>query len=390
MIVLRKHHYFLLVSFLFLIFLLIKKNYLFHYLFLDHNFYDNLFGDFLCFQKMNNSVHSFFYDDIEVKICAYPRVWILISRILNFHSEFSLQVIIFLGIVVYIYIFYDYIKKNNSLFFFYFFFSGASLSLMHRGNIDIFILILLFFSFTSKKFFNLVFFFLLSIILKLYPVFAFPAFINRLNDLIKNQKCKIFKISIVLFFFILIYFILSINDIKKIMSNLPHMSGYASYGLKSITEVMFAHYNIVVNPYFIGILLLLISFIFFFLFEDLFHKKDYKFEKSYFLLGSLIYILNFLVFVNYDNRLILLIFVIPTFLKLSNKVLKYISLTSIVLSVELVRILIFVELFNIPRVYGGAINILGKLLLFAILFSMTLKILLKDFFSIKKILLKNY
>jgi hypothetical protein len=49
-----------------------------------------------------------------------------------------------------------------------------------------------------------------------------------------------------------------------------------------------------------------------------------------------------------------------------------------------VRIINFAELLNIPRVYGGGINIFGKLLLFIILFSITLKILFEEFLSIKK------
>ena len=153
---LKKHHYFLFASSLFLFFLVIKKNLIFHYLFLDHNFYDNLFGDFMCFQRINNSINNFLYDPIQTKICAYPRIWILISRILNFYNESSLKLIIFLCFAIYVFIFYNYIKKYNSLFFFYFFFSGATLSLMHKANIDLIIFLLLFFAFRSKKIFYLI------------------------------------------------------------------------------------------------------------------------------------------------------------------------------------------------------------------------------------------
>ena len=258
-------------------------------------------------------------------------------------------------------IFFYYIKKFKSFFLIYFFFSGASLLLVERGNNDLIIFLILFFvTFLNSKLIKY-FLFFLATALKLYPVFGVLYFLKNK----KNYK-NVFIVCVIS----IIYFTISYNDIIYLVLNTPKTGDY-SFGSLAIKLNIFKHSGYSINQYVISFFLLISTLATYLKF---FYKKIFDesfFQENVYLLGSVIYLSIFLIGSHFDYRLFVLFFTVPTLIKLNNNFLKYLTLTSIILSLELHRLIFLFGFF------GGLINVSAKFILFIILGCLSIEILLR-------------
>lgn len=335
---------------------------------------DETFYDFRCLQHwaelekiffdQSKSVYSFseeIYGTRKVCILNHPRIWILISSLLNIKSEFFFISIIYFLILIYILSFVYQIKKFNSFFLVYFFFSGSSLLLIERGNNDIIIFLLLFLLTTVSQKILKYFIFILTVILKIYPVFGIFYFFD-------NKKS--FKIIFSLSILSIISFVIFYNDIYYLVKNTP-VTGDISFGVKAIKFNILKHFNYSFNTLLMSIALVFVSLLIYIKFIRNFLSNETYVNENLFLLGSIIYISIFLLGSHFDYRLYILFFSIPMLINIDNKFIKFSSLISIIISVELHRLVYFFDF------YGGVINNLGKIYLFIILTSITTDVLLK-------------
>ena len=281
-------------------------------------------------------------------VINYPRIWIILSHYLNLKSDFNLFSIFIITVILYFYVFFYLIKKFNSYIFFYIFFSGSSFLLLERGNVDIFIFVILSYTFISNNNYINYLGYLITSFLKVYPSFSLMYFLNK-----KRPILTIFILSII----VLIYMYLLKNDAKYIAFNSPK-TGHASYGLLSIILNIKEHLNINLN-YILFLLgntiLIIITYLIFFRKEFLKLNINYS---NFFLLGAGIYIFTFLINTHHDYRLIFITFCIPTILSLENKKIKFLYLFSVIITLELQRLIFFFGL------WGGVLNSIFKLLLF--------------------------
>ena len=316
--------------------------------------WDRLYTDF------KNS--EFIYNDSSACKLNYPKIWIIFSKYLLVDKIFYLYVLS--NFIIYNLIYFYLIKNYKSKFFIYFYLSGASMLMLERGNIEILIFILIFFAFLSKNLIRITL--LCSVIsLKLFPIFS-----------LISQLPKYKYVFTICLFFSVIYLLYIYNDLAFIFKNTPD-TGDMSYGTKSISSNLIKHFNIFINHYLISFVLIILTLVlYFFFFKNYFKNLKYTNEEM-FLSGGAIYSATFLINSNHDYRLIFLLLMIPLILQLNLKTLKITFLSTIILCLELNRLLFIFGFF------GGVINTFFKIILFFLVTLTLIDILLK------KIITKN-
>ena len=171
-------------------------------------------------------------------------------------------------------------------------------------------------------------------------------------------------------FFSVIYLLYIYNDLAFIFKNTPD-TGDMSYGTKSISSNLIKHFNIFINHYLISFVLIILTLVlYFFFFKNYFKNLKYTNEEM-FLSGGAIYSATFLINSNHDYRLIFLLLMIPLILQLNLKTLKITFLSTIILCLELNRLLFIFGFF------GGVINTFFKIILFFLVTLTLIDILLK-------------
>jgi len=263
-------------------------------------------------------------NDIQNPKYMYPSIWLHIFEILNLKNILYLKVSNFLIIYLYIYVLIDFTEKINTknflLIITLFFLSTSNFLILERLNIEIIIFILLYFSLINKNIFVKSFLFLLSIILKLFPIFSAFSLIDRK---------KSFVITLLIS---LIYFYISRNEILIMRSNMVEYALIFAYGVGSISKAIYHYstefnYFINDNNYFvfrnIMILLAITYAISIFLIKFKFKQnkinKYISFKEKFFLAGAGIYIGTFCTSANIDYRLLFLIFTVPYILEKNQK-----------------------------------------------------------------------
>ena len=325
---------------------------------------------------------SSFYEDIfktpkdlytnNPMVMNYPRIWIVLSHFINIKHDIILYSIYFITFVLYGFIFFYLTKKFNSYFFIYIFYSGVSLLLLERGNVDIFIFLILYFSYFSSKTYLNYFGYILCSILKIYPSFSLLFFLNKKKPLI---------IIFILALIFVIYFYIIKSDAYYISLNSPK-SGHASYGLLSIILNFKEHYEINIDYQLIIILnILFVLLTYYFFFKKFFSIKETQYS-DFFLAGAGIFIFTFLINTHHDYRLIFLTFCIPMILKLENKTISLSYLIFMVFAFELQRLL---AIFGF---WGGFVSSIFKFALFYLNCFLYLDLVEKIFF--KKIIFKFF
>ena len=357
-------NHFIIIGLVFFLFIIIDQNLIWDSLIIPNAKKD--FIDFRCIQSWGLYFDDFFkteklYTERIENTCAltYPKIWILISKFSFLENEYIFYLTMYSAILIYLIIFYHYIKKFKSYFFVYVFFSGSSFLLMERGNSDIFIFIFLFFfTIVNKKIFKILIL-LFSAVLKIYPIFAIFYFFKKRNDLL--------LLSLISFIF-LIYLVLSIDQFKLI-SNAVWKTGDISFGIYAILLNIQKHLDLNINRFLVLLLFALINLIIFIGIKNKIKNLELKY-KDLFLLGSGIYIILSLVGTAFDYKLIYLFFCIPLILNTNNKLFKYAFFINIFLSMEVHRLIHFFGFF------GGVLNNISKMVLLCMCLQIFMYILL--------------
>tara|TARA_B100000131_G_scaffold228199_1_gene219917 strand:+ start:682 stop:1872 length:1191 start_codon:yes stop_codon:yes gene_type:complete len=336
----------------------------------SHDFYDLRYLQYISIYFDNiysssDQLYNLYKNHDSTMVVNYPRIWIAISHYINLKSDFILYSFYIVFFILYSYIFFYFTKISNSYFFIYLFFCGSNLLLLERGNVDFILITIIFYSFFSKlKFFNY-FGYLLVSFLKIYPAFSLLFFLEN-----KKSILKIILLSSIF----LIYLFLTKDDIRNISLVNP-ITGDISYGFLSIIINIKKHINIELNYILITILNLFIIFLIYYFLKNKFKDTEFKYTNI-FLLGGGIFVFTFLLNTHHDYRMMFLIFCIPLLLNLENKIFKIFSLSCVIVSLEIQKLLI------IFGIWGGIINSLGKLFLFYIIFLIYFDVINK---KIKKI-----
>jgi hypothetical protein len=234
----------------------------------------------------------------------YPRIWQYIAQLLNLNQSHAIY-FGFINISLFILGFLLFVNKIRlsvitGVALLLGFFSPATILAMERGNIDLIIFFLFSFSlcYISNKLIHPAII-LFASILKIFPVFA-------LISLIRFEK-KIF-LKLLLFFLaaFTLYFFITFNDIKLIINGTPS-SSILSYGIKTIPNA----FDMDLGPYFY---IFIVFTSIWYCFKKSQFSSHIELNNEYidsFRIGSIIYLMTFLVGINWDYRLIFLLFTIP-------------------------------------------------------------------------------
>lgn len=364
-------------QFLFLVFLsascmFIFKNSFWNFLIVPIGNNHSNFNDLVMVQQWSRFFNhynniEYIYTNFDLARLNYPKIWILIAKIIE--NKFFFNLFLILNVSVYVSIFYYFIKKFKSYFFIYLFFSGPSLLALQRGNVETLIFILLFLMFFIKNLYLKKLIFFLSVILKIFPIFVIQYFLIFKKNLIKTALLAIAC---------LLYFYIIKDQLNYIFQNTPHTSD-STYGSESIILNLTKHHNLTFSYIYLSLFLIISSFLsYFILFKKILINENYE-HVDLFLIGSGIFIFTFIINSSHDYRLIFLFFCVPLILNLKINYLKFICLISTILLAELSRLTFFFGY------WGGAINILFKIIMFYIITIIYLDLILKNY----KILLKN-
>ena len=254
----------------------------------------------------------------------YPSIWLFIYEFLDLKNFFKFKVFNFFILYIYFFVLTDIFFKNNnkyfSFIFFVFFFSTSNFLIIERLNLEILIFCFLYTILINGKYFIKSVFFLLSLILKIHPIFSIFVFIN-------NKK-YFFSILIIS----LIYLIFMREEISIMRNNMIEFALIFAYGAGSIAKAIY-YYSVEFN-YFINennynlfrnvIVLLFAIYATLIVFIKLSFKKNstksiMTIEDKLYLCGSGVFIGTFITSSSIDYRLLYLLFTIPLILSYKNK-----------------------------------------------------------------------
>lgn len=357
---------FIIIFILSLILLFIFKNNFWFFLAVPIGNENSFFNDLRMVQQWSRLFE--FYDNTEyvytnrdLARLNYPKVWIIFSKFIE--KEFLFCTYLAISSLGYFYILYRFVKQFNTYFFIYFFYSGSSLLALQRGNVEIFIFILISLVLICQNLYIKKFIFLLAVVTKIFPVFAIQYFLLCNKNLFK---------TIILGLACVIYFYLIKDQLNFIYINSPH-TGDGTYGSESVVLNLKKHFNLSFNYIYLSGWFIISSIcIYFLFFKKYLSKQQFKYE-DYFFIGSGIFIFTFLINSSHDYRLIFLCFCLPLFLNLKIKNFKYLCLLSLIATLELTKLTVLFGFF------GGVLNVFFKIILFYIISFITLDILIKNY-----------
>ena len=273
-------------------------------------------------------------------ISTHPSIWLNLVSFFKLNKNIYFNAFILISYFAYFYLFLNLFKTfdsfHNKVFLLIFFFSTTNFILIERDSTDL--LIFIFFSLIMLFKSNVVKLLLIFIgtSLKFYPIFSLLIFV-------KNKK--FFYLSVLSF--ILFIYLFYLDEILSTSENLIEMALFTAYGSRTMFKAFYylsENYgfflnennieffrNIAVSLILIySIILTLLSYFYFKI------KSSIKFSlaEEYFLLGSTIYIGTFIFAANADYRLIFLIFTIPYILQINSRLIKYILISCIIVSIN--------------------------------------------------------
>ena len=238
---------------------------------------------------------------------VYPQVWLKILEI----SYPVFKIAIYPFIIFYFLITFKFFNNSSKIYHFLFLFSPTSILLIQRGNneVVIFLLIFIFMKFFNSKKLKLLSVapFLLSFLLKIYPLCLI--IIYFCHDLKKINYIKI--ISLTLSLIIFYFFISDYLDIKKNFES-NHGKVTLIYGANSIFYLTtLAIGKISFNYQYLSIVALIILTILSFKFKIKKLEKINSYNETSFLIGSTILVSSFFINASFEYRFIYIIFTLP-------------------------------------------------------------------------------
>ena len=236
--------------------------------------------------------------DPSQRLLNYPLIWIPIAQYLGFSNEIFFYIWSIGVDFLYLLCCFKLFKLSNPYWAGLIIYSGSSLLAMERGNTDLIIFILIFFSVFGPTWSRLLLI-QISIALKLYPIFS-------LITLFKNPKTMIFGIllSSLIFYFYK-------DQLALILGN-TQISYGLSYGTATITNGLATKFEIDINKWILNLIFFATAL---YIFLRKRHLVDFHYisnlEIRLCLVGSSIYVGTFFFTSNWDYRLIFLNLCLP-------------------------------------------------------------------------------
>jgi hypothetical protein len=248
------------------------------------------------------------------RVMNYPGIWIDIARIFRLGNETGFLAFVSACILGYLYSCYTLLKKSPSVYSLLAMLSGASLLAVERGNNDIVIFSLLAVALHLRRDWIRSIIVLLAVVLKVYPVFSIYGFFQK--------NIKLLMLTTLLS---AIYLILNLNEMILIKSGNTAF-GFLAYGVHLDAVKM------------VGLLLILVFSSFLFwktgAAAKWFANGSDEYARDLFIVGGSIFVATFILSMNWDYRLIFLIFCLPYFQSLNNKLVKHVCSVSVLLSMN--------------------------------------------------------
>lgn len=286
----------------------------------------------------------------------YPSIWISISELFNFKVELYFTIFVLLMVLLFLGCCLQLVKQYPSLTLLLLCFSGATLLAVERGNNDILIFSLLYFSvFVGGGFYVLAL--LMATLLKIFPILAFPAFCHSI---------KTFSLMIAV---AVIAVLILIPELSNIRNGTP-TSAVLSYGSPSISAAFQSILNFDFPAHFISIIVLSSAFVAWrleFLSKRLSFSEIDSRAKQMCLIGAYVYVGTFILSSNWDYRLIFLILCVPYVMSANDRYLR------ILISLSLIIAFNQLPLYFALGPIGAGLNILSKCLL-AVFFTLVILI----------------
>ena len=280
------------------------------------------------------------------RIINYPSIWLDIAKILNLENEtffliFNLIVVnIFLSICLFL------LLKTKSYLLFFVIFSSSSLLGIERGNNDLLIFSIIYFSTLLLPIYALLFL-SLATFLKVYPLALILTLLNY-----KKILFAFLIVGILTFYY-------HYEDLIYLVTNTPKSAGL-SYGSSTISKAL-SKFGLNVNDSLITCILIILIFVFYLMFKNKIKinvdKVNYRIITS-FLYGGLIYVGTFLLGKNFDYRLIFLILCYEFIFLINVNKLRIFLIFNMIISFNY---LILTSIFGL--ILGGLICLIGKLTL---------------------------
>lgn len=237
----------------------------------------------------------------------YPKIWLSILE----RAYPVFEIIIYPFIILYFLLTFKFFNNFLKIYHFLFLFSPTSILLVQRGNNElvIFLLIFIFMIFLNQKKFKImsIFPYLLTILLKIFPISLLVIYF--LQDIKKINHLKIISLTASL---IVLYFLFSqFLDIKK---NFDLNNGKITlvYGADSIfylVTLIIGKLNF--NYQYLSIAALIILTILSFKFKIKKLEKINSYNETSFLIGSTILVSSFFLNTSFEYRFIYIIFTLP-------------------------------------------------------------------------------
>lgn len=256
------------------------------------------------------------------RVVNYPPIWLVIAKTLRFKNELhylGFEIAMVLGYLTACFLL---LKRYPSIWLLAILLSGSSLLAVERGNNDILIFSLLYAAALLPAISGTLIL-LVSIVLKLYPIFAVP-FLSR------NKLLMVFAILISVGYFVGVQ-----AEIQKITAKMD-LSPTLSYGLLNIVVWFAWHLKIPVG---MGLILLTLllgagAVLLYLLPKRLAIQKvqDSTHESTLFVMGAGIFLGTFLTASNWDYRLLFLSLCVPYLVKLELTTFKTVILVSMIIA----------------------------------------------------------
>lgn len=240
---------------------------------------------------------------------VYPKIWIYFIKFITNGKVFEFFIII--SIIIFLYLNLKILEKLSLTSKILFFFSPVTILILERGNNDILIFILVYlFSnfFLKKKLFLSSKFYILGIILKIFPITLLPIFL-----IIKKKK---------IFFFLYVMFLsiifLYLSDFQYLQNNYNKSGLLLSFSSSVFFKIINSVFNLNLNYKIFSILILAIIILISLFIEINIPQKNNKDEIN-FLISSSIIVSSFFLNEGFIYKLIFLSFALPLLHKFNHQ-----------------------------------------------------------------------
>lgn len=296
----------------------------------------------------------------------YPSIWTHIGGVLNIQNPNNF--LIFGLIIVFSFIACSFVllSRYPSIWIFIGLLSNSTLLGIERGNIDLLIFVLITSSVIAPRFLQAPAF-LLSVALKIYPIFAL--FSLRLSR-------KRFVVTTTSTLLILIFLIPQYKNILR--GNTAETN--QGFGLKTTLSVISKNFSSIIQYNFKLVYSLICIFLFVVMAATWLYRKKIRIDfqnginnierDSLFLAGGTIYVCIFAFTSNWDYRLIFLIMCIPKIATLENRYFRAIFQILIVLCMNGSYLVVMM-----PTPLAALITTIARLIVFVLLLALIRKVL---------------